>query len=64
LLTLAENKDSRRCFLLLEAILKTPSLADRLLQVLRPEAAAAITESTITNHNPAGAGNHVRRRTQ
>src|SRR5580698_2353315 len=41
LLTLAENKDSRRCLLLLEAILKTPSLAERLLQVLRPEAASA-----------------------
>ncbi len=40
LLTLAQNKDSRRCLLLLEAILETPSLADRLLQVLRPEAAA------------------------
>jgi transcriptional regulator with XRE-family HTH domain len=65
LLTLAENKDSRRCLLLLEAILKTPSLAERLLQVLRPEVAAAgIAESTITNHNPAGAGNHLRRRTQ
>ena len=65
LLTLAENTDSRRCLLLLEAILKTPSLAERLLQVLRPEVASAqITEPTITNHNPAGAGDHVRRRTQ
>ena len=65
LLTLAENTDSRRCLLLLEAILKTPSLAERLLQVLRPEVASAqITEPTNTNHNPAGAGDHVRRRTQ
>jgi transcriptional regulator with XRE-family HTH domain len=38
LLTLAQNKDSRRCLLLLEAVLDTPSLVDRLLQVLRPEA--------------------------
>jgi transcriptional regulator with XRE-family HTH domain len=65
LITLAENKDSRRCLLLLEAILKTPSLAERLLQVLRPEAAAAqIAEPTITNRNPDGAGNPTRRRTQ
>ena len=65
LLTLAQNKDSRRCLLLLEAVLETPSLAERLLQVLRPESAAAQTaSSTVTTHNPAGAGNHVRRRTQ
>jgi transcriptional regulator with XRE-family HTH domain len=37
LLTLAQNKDSRRCLLLLEAVLETPALVDRLLQVLRPE---------------------------
>jgi transcriptional regulator with XRE-family HTH domain len=41
LLTLAQNKDSRRCLLLLEEVLKTPSLADRLLEVLRPEIAKA-----------------------
>jgi transcriptional regulator with XRE-family HTH domain len=40
LLTLAQYKDSRQCLLLLEAILDTPSLVDRLLQVLRPEAGA------------------------
>ena len=32
LLTLAQNKDSRRCLLLLEAVLETPSLA-----VMRPK---------------------------
>jgi hypothetical protein len=41
LLSLAQNKDSRRCLLLLEAVLDTPSLVDRLLQVLRPEAGAS-----------------------
>jgi transcriptional regulator with XRE-family HTH domain len=41
LLSLAQNKDSRRCLLLLEAVLNTPSLVDRLLQVLRPEASAS-----------------------
>ena len=37
LLTLARHNDSRKCLLLLEAILDTPGLADRLFQVLRPE---------------------------
>ena len=38
LLTVANHDDSRRCLLLMEAVLKTPSLVDRLLQVLKPEA--------------------------
>jgi transcriptional regulator with XRE-family HTH domain len=38
LLSLAKHEDSRKCLLLLEAILETPDLADRLFQVLRPEA--------------------------
>jgi transcriptional regulator with XRE-family HTH domain len=38
LLTLANHADSRRCFLLIEAIIETPALVDRLLHVLRPEA--------------------------
>src|SRR3984885_16119247 len=37
LLSLAQNKDSRRCLLLLEAVLETPALIDRLLQVLPPD---------------------------
>lgn len=64
LLTLAQNKDSRRCLLLLESVLETPSLVERLLQVLRPESAGQMTPSTVTNHNPAGAGDHAKRRTQ
>jgi len=39
LLTLARHEDSRKCLLLLDAILDTPGLADRLFQVLRPEPA-------------------------
>ena len=65
LLTLAQNKDSRRCLLLLEAVLETPSLAERLLQVLRPESAAAPTTTpTVTTHIPAGVGDRVKRRNQ
>lgn len=37
LLTLANYSDSRRCFLLIEAIIETPQLLDRLFHVLRPE---------------------------
>jgi transcriptional regulator with XRE-family HTH domain len=41
LLTLARHPNSRRCLVLLRAILETPGLADRLLQVLRPAASDA-----------------------
>jgi transcriptional regulator with XRE-family HTH domain len=37
LLNLAKHDDSRRCLTLIDAILETPELADRLLQVLRPQ---------------------------
>ena len=40
LIKAARQKDTRRCFLLLGAILETPGLADRLLDALRPELAA------------------------
>src|SRR5258706_55300 len=36
LLDLARHKESRRCLALLRAVLDTPGLVDRLLQVLRP----------------------------
>ena len=38
LLTVANHSDSRRCFLLIEAIIETPALLERLFHVLRPEA--------------------------
>src|SRR5271156_3790557 len=37
LIKAAREKDTRRCLLLLGAILDTPGLADRLLEALRPE---------------------------
>src|SRR3954471_24291821 len=40
LIKAAREKDTRRCFLLLGAILDTPGLADRLLEALRPESSA------------------------
>ena len=36
LLAVARHDDSRRCFLLLESVLDTPKLADRLFELLRP----------------------------
>ena len=41
LIKAAREKDTRRCFLLLGAILDTPGLAERLLEALRPELAAS-----------------------
>ena len=37
LIKAAREKDTRKCFLLLGAILETPGLADRLLEALKPE---------------------------
>jgi hypothetical protein len=37
LLTLARHERSRECLMLLEAILETPGLAPRLVEVLRPK---------------------------
>jgi transcriptional regulator with XRE-family HTH domain len=39
LIKAARERDTRRCFLLLGAILNTPGLADRLFEALEPEAA-------------------------
>src|SRR5438874_8085910 len=37
LIKLAREKDTRKCFLLMGAILDTPGLSDRLLEALRPQ---------------------------
>jgi transcriptional regulator with XRE-family HTH domain len=39
----AREKDTRRCLILLGAILDTPGLADRLLEALKPQAARVST---------------------
>jgi len=66
LLTLAQNKDSRRCLLLLEEVLKTPSLADRLLEVLRPESVKAQSpaSASLAQPKPVNTNNRTKRRTQ
>jgi transcriptional regulator with XRE-family HTH domain len=53
LIQAAREKDTRRCILLLGAILDTPGLADRLLEALRPESAAnSHPRHTKTDHSP------------
>jgi transcriptional regulator with XRE-family HTH domain len=51
LLAAAQHDDTRRCLLLLAAILETPSLADRLLEVLRPELAPRHKGSAAKSSN-------------
>jgi len=47
LLAVAKHADSRCCLLLLESILETPSLAERLLELLRPGAGAKPVTLTL-----------------
>lgn len=51
LLTVAQHEDSRRCLLLLDAIIQTPGLVNRLLEVLRSEPASADTVTTQASGN-------------
>ncbi len=56
LIKAAREKDTRRCFLLLGAILDTPGLADRLLEALHPEQAAAANQ----RRSSSGEGRRIR----
>jgi len=51
LLEVARHEDSRGCLILLGAILETPKLAERLLQVLKPEAHARRVEQKQAGKN-------------
>jgi hypothetical protein len=46
LLAIAHHEDSRRCLLLLESVLKTPKLVERLASVLKP--AAGVVEEKLS----------------
>jgi transcriptional regulator with XRE-family HTH domain len=48
LLEIARHEDSRRCIVLLGAILDTPKLVERLLHVLRPDALNGTSHDTAT----------------
>jgi len=53
LLALARHEDSRKCLVLLEAILETPALAERLLHLLRPGAVRAEASRAMKTHSHA-----------
>ena len=60
LIKCAREKDTRRCLLLLGAILDTPGLADRLLEALRPELMANRNQRNSRGHNAAAEGRRSR----
>ena len=47
LLAVAHHDDTRQCLLLLAAVLETPRLAERLLEVLRPELAPSTAQKPL-----------------
>jgi transcriptional regulator with XRE-family HTH domain len=47
LVSIARHKDSRMCLVLLRAILENPGLAERLLQVLHPEAERSHSDELV-----------------
>jgi transcriptional regulator with XRE-family HTH domain len=64
LIKAAREKDTRRAFLLLGAILETPGLAERLLEALRPELAgnhaAGSQGATNQRHVASAEGRRIR----
>ncbi|HVZ16656.1 MAG TPA: helix-turn-helix transcriptional regulator [Terriglobales bacterium] len=57
LLQLAKHEDSRKCLVLLGAILETPQLVDRLMEVLKPERDTAMRKGSLaTEEELAKAG--------
>jgi transcriptional regulator with XRE-family HTH domain len=52
LLAVAKHEDSRKCLVLLGAVLETPQLVDRLLNVLKPE---ALQETASAGNGAPGA---------
>lgn len=58
LLALARHPQSRQCLLLLDAVIETPGLPDRLFHVLRPARNGSAAQALEWNHSasPAPAG--------
>jgi transcriptional regulator with XRE-family HTH domain len=52
LLEIARHEDSRRCLLLLESILETPALGERLLELLRPQDSNAAPLAAAAHRTP------------
>jgi transcriptional regulator with XRE-family HTH domain len=57
LLVLARNDRTRECLLMLEAILETPGLMPRLIEVLRPDKQGTGNEKQGTGNERQGTGN-------
>ena len=57
LLVLARNDRTRECLLMLEAILETPGLMPRLIEVLRPDKQGTGNEKQETGNERQGTGN-------
>ena len=55
LLALARHEDSRRCLVLMNEILEAPGLAERLLEVLKPERAQAEAHAPAAKNSQSGA---------
>jgi len=62
LIKAAREKDTRRCLLLLGAILDTPGLAERLLEALRPDLAGGGNHALGNRHHSqkTGEGRRIR----
>jgi hypothetical protein len=56
LLQLAKHDDSRKCLVLMAAILETPQLVDRLMEVLKPERGITATREPVGELVKAGEG--------
>ena len=56
LLQLAKHADSRKCLVLLGAILETPRLVDRLLDVLKPDLATSQDQQDPDGRRPRANG--------
>jgi transcriptional regulator with XRE-family HTH domain len=54
LLAISRHEDSRSCLLLLESVLETPSLAERLMDLLRPKAVESGAVETKARERKAG----------
>jgi transcriptional regulator with XRE-family HTH domain len=53
LLALAKHTESRRCLVLMREILETPNLAERLLQVLKPERSGPAAQARRRERRPS-----------
>ena len=52
LLSVAKHEKSRACLLLVESVLETPSLAERLMELLRPANGVEAAESRVRESGP------------